>query len=198
MDEEYTKIENHIRFARHLNEIDRKGKHIIYEFQAKKSKTMNKRTNTYNFESATSRVYKNILHCLSLKRLRLYFYLQYFLDELLFFEAQNSSIFYIEDAEYNISKLYFGQDEWIADQSYYQKYEFYENTAINIHEAMYLVCYLKEFDLFLIDLEQYIKPFKEIKRIKTKLRYTIQKIRQRHSDVWKVLLGIINQNFSQE
>lgn len=197
MDEEYTKIENHLKFSKKLYEIDEKGRHIITSFQKKKTKSINKRTQSFLFEKDANIIYRNILYCLSMKRLKLYFYIHFYLDELLYFEAQNSSYFYIEDNTYSLSKIYFGQQEWITD-SFVQKYEFYEESTVSINEAMYLICYLKEYDMILMDLEQYIKPFKNIKSIKSKLRYTIHKIRKRHREVWKVLLDIVNQHFPEK
>lgn len=191
---DYDKIENHLKISKCMYELDQKGKHIISEFYNKKSKGK-RRTGTYIFEDILKNIYKNIIYCLSLKRLKLYFHLQYFLDELLYYEVRNQSQFYIEDNIYDISKIYFAQEEWIND-NFIQKFEFYNTTDVNINEAMYLVCYLKEYDLFLHDIEKYIKAFKDIKSIKSKLRYTIHKIRNRHNYIWNVLIEIINKKIS--
>jgi hypothetical protein len=121
----------------------------------------------------------------------MYFCLQYFLDELMYSEVKNINKFYIEDNEYNISKLYFGQEEWIID-IYVQKFTFYSEKDLNINEAMYLMCYLKEYDNCLLEIEEFIKPIKTIPKIKRRIRDTIQRIRLRHSNIWTVLSNIIN------
>lgn len=194
---EYTKLEQHISLSKTLFDLDIKGKYIINELQRKKSNGVRKRTGTHIFTNDILIVYNNIINCISIKRLRLYFCLQYFLDELMYYEIRNTNNFYIEDNIYPISKIYFGQHEWISD-SYLQDFQFYEDSqSININEAMYLVCYLKDYDSFLLDIEEYTNTFKgkkEVSRIRSKLRYSIHKIRCRHKNVWNVLLDIINKN----
>lgn len=194
---EYTKLEQHIALSKTMFDLDAKGKHIIREFQKKKSSGLRKRTGSHIFSDDILIVYNNILNCLSLKRLRLYFCLQYFLDELMYYEIRNTENFYIEDNVYPISKMYFGQHDWISDQLQ-QEFQFYEDTvSININEAMYLVCYLKEYDSLLLDIEEYTNPFKgnkNVSRIRSKLRETIHRVRCRHKNVWNILLDIINKN----
>jgi hypothetical protein len=123
----------------------------------------------------------------------MYFCLQYFLDELMYYEVKNINKFYIEDNVYNISKIYFGQNEWITDL-YVQKFNFYSEKDLNLNEAMYLICYLREYDNCLLEIEEYIKPIKTIPKIKRKIRDTIQRIRLRHNNIWTMLLNIINNN----
>lgn len=194
---EYTKLEQHMALSKAMFDLDIKGKHIVKEFQKKKSNGVRKRTGTHIFSNDILTVYNNLLNCLSLKRLRLYFCLQYFLDELMYYEIKNTDNFYIEDNVYSISKMYFAQNEWIPDQQH-QEFQFYEDTnSININEAMYLVCYLKEYDSFLLDIEEYTAPFKgnkNVSRIRSKLRETIHRIRCRHKNVWDILLDIINKS----
>lgn len=193
---EYTKLEQHLSLSRALFELDAKGRHIAKEFQDKKSTGVRKRTGTHVFKDNIFIVYNNLVNCLGMKRLRLYFCLQYFLDELMYYEIKNTESFYIEDETYPISKVYFGQQDWILDAQL-QEFQFYEDKSININEAMYLVCYLKEYDSLLLDIEEYTNPFKgnkSVSRIRSKLRETIHRIRCRHKNVWGVLLEIINNN----
>lgn len=195
--DEYTKVENHMFMSRCLYELDQKSKHIVNQLSSKKTQGRRKRTGNPIFSEDISLVYSNILLCSSLRRLRAYFCMQYFLDELLYHEVKNAKRFHVEDSDYPISKLYFSQSEWIAD-AVPQPFEFYDEPELNISEAMYLVCYLKDFDGFLLDVEEYIKPLKDIRNIKSKLRETVHRIRCRHKNVWNVLLSIINENISGE
>jgi hypothetical protein len=200
---EYSKIENHIMLSKSIYELDMKGRHIINEFNLKKS-IGKKRNGSFIFNESMTIIYNNLIHCLSLKRLKMYFCLQYFLDEVMYHEVTKTNKFYIEDSEYNISQIYFGQDDWIYDVMI-QHFQFDEkkvqdttdeniSAGLNIHEAMYLICYLKDFDHCLLHIEDYIKPFKTIPKIKSKLRYTFHRIRVRHNYIWPLLLSIINEN----
>jgi hypothetical protein len=110
----------------------------------------------------------------------------------MYFEIENNC-FYIEDNTYDISKVYFGQQEWITDLNI-QDIEFYNEPDININEAMYLICYIKDYEKILIEIEEYIKPYKEITHIKSKLKNTIHRIRFRQNRIWTILLLIINKN----
>lgn len=196
--EEYKKIENHIMLSKSIYELDMKGRHIINEFNQKKS-IGKKRNGSFMFNESMTIIYNNLIHCLSLKRLKMYFCLQYFLDEVMYHEVTKTNKFYIEDNVYNISQIYFGQDDWIYDVMI-QHFQFdnrKDKTCdgnLNIHEAMYLICYLKDFDQCLLTIEDYIKPFKTIPKIKSKLRYTFHRIRVRHNYIWPILLSIINEN----
>lgn len=187
---EYEKIEKHIEFSTNLFELDLKSRHIILQFNKNKSKGI-RRSGTYIFEDKINTIYNNIINCSGLKRLRLYFCLQYFLDEMMYYDVKNTEQFFIEDNTYNISKMYFCQEEWINNISI-QEYEFYKIDDLNMNEAMYLICYLKEFDNFLLKIESYIKAYKDISSIKSKLRDTIYRIRCRHNNIWLILIAIIN------
>lgn len=197
-EEEYKKIENHIMLSKSIYELDMKGRHIINEFNQKKS-IGKKRNGSFMFNESMTIIYNNLIHCLSLKRLKMYFCLQYFLDEVMYHEVTKTNKFYIEDNVYNISQIYFGQDDWIYDVMI-QHFQFDNRKDescdgnLNIHEAMYLICYLKDFDQCLLNIEDYIKPFKTIPKIKSKLRYTFHRIRVRHNYIWPLLLSIINEN----
>jgi hypothetical protein len=193
-DTEYSKVEHHINLSKSLYDLDQKTKYIINQLISKKSQGT-RRTGTYIFEDNITTIYNNLINCSSLKRLKLYFCLQYFLDELLYHEVKNLNKFYIEDSIYDISKLYFGQEEWITD-NLFQTYEFYNTHEFLANEAMYLICYLKEFNSFLLDIEQYIKVFKDIPHIKGKLRDTIHRIRYRHNHIWNVILEVVNQEIA--
>lgn len=193
--DEYTKIEQHMGLSKSLYELDQKGKYIIAELSLKKSSGQRKRSGNYIFLDPISILYNNIITCLSLKRLRLFFCLQFFLDELMYYEVAKTNTFFVEDSSFDICKIYFAQDEWISD-TFIQTFEFYQCKELNIHEAMYLICYLKEYDRLLLDVEEYIKPYKDIKRIKSKLRETIHRIRRRHNSIWNILLDIVQNNIN--
>lgn len=194
MDHEYNVIEKHMSLAKELYTIDEKSKYIMSQFDAKKSKGI-RRSGNYIFSDSIKLIYKNIQSCSSLKRFRTFFHLQYFLDELLFDQARTHTKFYVEDDVYDLSKLYFHQGEWVTDLNI-QPYEFYEDDSqINIHEAMYLICYLKEFEHLLHDIEIYIKTIKHMNIIKNKLKYAIHRIKKKHKKVWSVLLSTISHNF---
>lgn len=194
--DEYNKIESHISLSKSIYELDMKGRHIINEFIEKKN-IGKKRNGSFIFSESMNVVYNNLMYCLSLKRLRLYFCLQYFLDEVMYHEINKTDKFYIEDNAYNISEIYFGQENWIYDVVI-QKFNFDKENDLNMNEAMYLICYLKEFDQCLLNIEEYIKPIKNISKIKGKLRYTFHRIRIRHNAIWTILLSIIHENISKE
>lgn len=194
-DYEYNIIEKHMQISRELYSIDKKGKYIISQFNTKKSRGIRRRSGNHIFSDTLKIIHRNIHSCCSLKRFRTYFHLQYFLDELLFYQVKTHTKFYTEDDMYDLSKLYFHQDEWVTDLNI-QEYQFYEDESeINIHEAMYLVCYLKEYEHILHDIEMYIKTIKHNNTIKNKLKYAIHRIKRKHKKVWSVLLNTISHNF---
>ena len=75
-----------------LKKSEDRRQHIINEFNEKKS-IGKKRNGSYIFTDSMTTIYNNLIHCLSLKRLKMYFCLQYFLDEVMYHEVTKTNKF---------------------------------------------------------------------------------------------------------
>lgn len=194
---EYTKIENHLEFSKNLFLIDKKGKHILFQIESKKLERK-KRTGGFLFKADVDKVYTNLTNILNVKKYtpRLYYTLQFYLDELLFNEVPNCNKFYIEDSEYELTKVYFDQLTWITNQDI-QEYHLDIGTDININEAMCLVCFLREFEDLLFSIQEYVSDIIQ-KRLKRILIKTISRIRYKKKIIWDIVLEIINKNIKNE
>lgn len=193
---EYTKIEQHMSFSRGLYLLKKKGKGILEQFDQKKyQRKTKKKTNVFSHDASI--IYNNLSNIVNRSRhsLQLSFCLQYYLDELMFVEIKNLHTFIVEDQHFDLTKLYYYPSEWMQDQET-QCFEFYSDCDLNMHEAMYLVCYIKDFENFLLEIEDYLKTHKDSNRIKKKVLRVANRIRLKFRVVWDVIIGVINSNFS--
>lgn len=189
---EYSKIENHLSFSKTIYLIKQKGKNILENFKKHKYEKKNRRGASL-FIGDVSTIYinlTNIVHKTN-NTLNLFFCLKYYLDELMFGEIKNLTTFTIEDQNYDLTKVYYHASEWIQDQDT-QSFEFYDEMEVNINEAMYLVCYLKEFEDLFLQIEEYLKTFKDTYTIKKKLIRITNRLRLKLKIIWDIIIEIIN------
>lgn len=190
---DYEKVESHLEMSKTLFFIDKKGQHILSELQEKKVNNKKKKT----FTEEVGRIYTTLIDVLNVKKLtpRLFCDLLHVLDELVFKEVAEYEHFYIEDEQYELTKIYFGQSTWICDQDI-QHYKFMEFTYIDVNEAMYLTCYLREYENFLLTIEEYITDLNcDLKR---RISQTIGRIRRKLKIIWDILVVIISEGIEKE
>jgi len=194
---EYSKIESHLDFSRQLFLIDKKGKNILIQLELKKFERK-KRNGGFIFKPDIDKVYTNLINILNVKkyRPRLYYTLQFYMDELLFNEVPKFNKFFIEDSEYDLTKVYFDQEAWISNQDI-QDYQLDKGNDININEAMCFVCFLREFEDLLFSIQEYVNDLNE-KRLKRIITKTITRIRYKHKIIWDIVVEIINKNLKHE
>lgn len=193
--EEYVKIEHHIYFSKTIYILKQKGYNILNEFEKKKYEKKTKRGISI-YSMNTLAIYNSLCTIVDKKKnsLRLCFCLKHYLDELMFGEIKHINSFMIEDDKYDLTKLYYHPTEWIQDQDI-QPYNFDEDKELNIHEAMYFVCYLKEFEDLFLEIENYLKTFKDTYTIKKKLLSIINRFRTKIKNIWDIIILTINNNF---
>jgi hypothetical protein len=191
---DYEKIESHLEFSKTLFALDLKGQHILLELERKKSLSRKKKT----FGEDIYRIYHNLVDVLNVKKLkpRLYCALLHFLDELVFKEVSNYDQFFIEDDGFQLTKLYFGQTSWIRDQDI-QPFELDTGQDLNINEAMFLVCYLREYENFLLSIEEYISDLDYI-GLKRELTSTIGRIRRKLKIVWDIVIEVVTKSLQND
>lgn len=191
---EYNKIENHIIFSKNIYLLKKKGRNILTELEIKKYESKNRKGSLIFIPDITI-IYTNLSNIVEKKRhsLRLCFCLTYYLDELMFGEIKTLDKFVIEDQHYDLTKLYSHPEEWIDDQEI-QNVSLDNEKNFNINEAMFLVCYLKEFENLFLEIEEYLKSFKESYKIKKKLLRIINRFRLKFKNIWDIILKTINNN----
>ena len=181
----YSKMEFHIELSKKMFIINEKGMHLIQEFKTKKN--VRKRKN-----AALTIIYTNLIHVLNyhIYTPRLYMTLKNYLDALLFNDNCNKyTKFYIDDKEYDLTRLYYDQACWIQNQDI-QRYELDEGSELDITETMCLVCFLREYEEFLFMIEDYTKQ--ECKDILK----TICRIRYKLNAIWDVVTNHITNSMS--
>lgn len=200
----YTRIEKHISFGIRLFLIDRKGKHIINEIKLKKNKEPNgKESSGKNILSSDmKKLTRALISILNVKKFtpRLYLSLIYFLDELLFKDTNKytGNKFYIEDNEYELTKLYFDPEAWIIEKEI-QCYSLDKSSSIDLTEAMCLICFLREYDDFLLDIDCYVREHcNDDKRLRKGFHKTNEKIRCKLKLIWDLVLNVIQNTIQND
>ena len=193
--DEYDKIEPHIEFSRNLFIIDKKGKHLLSQFNAKKFERK-KRTGVNVFSEDVNKVYINLVNVLNVNKFtpRLYISIQHYMEELLFKEVSTHTKFHIKDDEYELTRLYFDQSSWICDQDI-QTFHLDEGPTLNANESMCVICFLKEYEDFLFSIEQYVREVYEPQIVNLLLK-TIMRIKSKLRLIWDVVVGVISKTLN--
>jgi hypothetical protein len=192
---DYVKIETHMEFSRVLFLIDKKGKHILSELDSKKFERK-KRNGSSVFGEDVGKVYTNLVHVLNVRKFspRLFFALQYYMDELVFKEVKEYDKFFVEDESYELTKLYLDQSSWISNQDI-QEFHLDVGPKFDINEAMCLVCFLREYEDLLFSIEEYIRDLED-KRLKRLIVRTIARMRYKLKIVWDIIVNVITSNIN--
>ena len=191
---DYEKIETHLDFSRTMFLIDKKGRHILKEFDEKKYERK-KRSGTNVFTEEITKIYNNLVAILNVNRFspRLYISLQHNMEEILFKEVHTYGKFYIEDEEYELTRLYFDQSSWIKNQEI-QCFELDKGPVLDATEAMCLVCFLKEYEDFVFSIEEYVRDTVD-ERLKSEVSKITRRLRFKLRVVWDVVVDVINKSF---
>lgn len=189
--ESYSVIQKHMQISESLFKVDMYGKHLLSEISSNKNMKTSRRSFAYIPEYET--IYNSINDTINVRRFksRLYLNLLYYLDEALFYSInEDDEFFFIEDDKYELTQLYFGQEQWIRDQMI-QCYHLSHDKHMNVEEAMLIRCYLKEYAYCLECIEQLMKDIDDSIRFKRKLLNIINKIRKKHNIAIKIIDNIV-------
>jgi len=191
---DYEKIEAHLDFSRTFFILDKKGQHILSELEERKALNKKKKS----FSENIHRIYTNLVDVLNVKKLtpRLYCTLMHFMDELIFKEVSDYDKFFIEDDGFDLTKVYFGQSLWIRDQEV-QHFQMDEGTDLNINEAMCLICYMREYENFILSIEEYIDDL-DSPGLKKNIEETVDRIRRKLKVIWDIVIEIVTSTIRNE
>ncbi len=196
----YSKIETHIKFGIRLFLIDKRGKHILTEIDMKKGQRKT-RDGKSILSSDIKKINRSLISILNVKKFtpRLYLSLIYFLDELLFKDVEEyNDKFYIDGNGYDLTKLYFDPETWIQHHDI-QRFVLDASPIIDLTEAMCLICFLREYDDFLLDIDCYVREnCKDDKRLRKGFHKTNEKIRCKLKTIWDIVLDVIQNNINIE
>ncbi len=196
----YTRIEKHISFGIRLFLIDKKGKHILSEIDVKKYE---RKSNTGKSILSTDmkKINRTLISVLNVKKFtpRLYLSLTYFLDELLFKDIEDyNEKFFIGENEYELTKLYFDPESWIINTDI-QRFSLDKSPNMDLTEAMCLICFLREYDDLLLDIDCYIREYcKDDRKLRKAVHKVNEKIRCKLKTIWDIVLNIIQNSISND
>jgi hypothetical protein len=175
---EYNIIEKHIELSRELYSLNLIGKSIIKNIELSKHLRI-KRSGNYDFSPGILIVYNAIIDMTNIKRfnkLRLYFCIQYYLDELLFKGIETLDNFYIEDECYKLTDLYFNQSLWNNDIDMNILMSS-DNKIFNAEDIIVLKSYINRYIQFQETVMDYINTFDDIDYIKRKMMIIFNKMK---------------------
>jgi len=181
--ETYSNIQTHIQISENLYDIDLRGKYILSEIGTKKNTKVGRRGLLLLKEYET--IYNSINDTINLCRFksRLYLTLQYYLDEALFNNiSEDQEYFYIEDDSYNLTKLYFDQQQWVRHNGI-QKFSLVDDDkSLNVDEALLLLnSFFKKYEALLENVSALVRDVSDDKRYKRKIMQVIARIKSKHA-----------------
>lgn len=188
----YSQIETHMRFAKDIFGIDSFGKYILDQLNEKKSIRKTKFGRSI-FNKSIEQIYNVIVDIVNIHRfkLRLYFVLQYYMDELMFREIKHGDTFYIGDESYQLTQLYLAGSLWVVD---YNPPNFILSPGPNLNERDInnIVLFLRKYEDVLYNIKNYIRDKDDRDVIKKKLYRVINRIRTKHRIIWDSLTLMIS------
>ena len=189
--DEYSLIEKHMYFSKRLFMIDIIGKKLIGELNAKKFIRKTKRKRSI-LSPDLARIHMLLVDITNVRKFRLrhYYFIQYYLDELLFHQVQNLDKLYVEDETHDLTEIYFAQD-WISKNEF--PYEFSKSQDLNQYEVNIFIVFLEEYKNFLDDIVKYVASvLDENSSIRKRLVRTAEKIKKRQQGINDILIQFID------
>lgn len=192
--DEYNKsynIDKHMLISEQLYEIHMLGKHILQELKI--TKNTKSRPRSITFVQEYDIIYSSINDTINLGRFRsrLFLTLKYYLDEALFAGIpEHIQYFYIANESYNLTKLYFDQDQWIKE-IYIQEFSFTNVIHFNADDAILINCFFMKYEYLLKEIEQLVSKVPNNKKYKRKITQVLARIRKKHAPAIKAIETVI-------
>jgi hypothetical protein len=180
---EYEKINKHIDLSKEMHFLNMKGKCIVSKLENTKQIRKKKSGNFVIYQDVDN-IYNIIVDLTNIKRFntfRLFFCVQYYLDELLFKEINTLESFEIEDDTFKLSDMYFNQSTLFPLNEYdIEIIPFDEKEKnFNVEEAIFLRDFFKEHQSFIKKVNLHIDSIQDIDTIKLNLKKVFNRINQK-------------------
>lgn len=187
----YGKIQEHMKVSELLYEIDKLGKHLLEEICKCKNTKVGRRGILLNKDYDI--IYNSINETINVQRFksRLFLTLQYYLDEALFdITPEIVDSFYIEDDSYDLTKLYFDQEQWMRNVSI-QKFQLTPAQDLIAEDSLLINCFFVKYESLIQSIEILLGDIDEDKRYKRKITQVLSRIRNKHAPATAVILEAI-------
>lgn len=187
-------IEYHIELSQRLFMIDEKGKYILQQLDDKKSAKKRKVGGNVFEEPTINTIYQTLVSILNVNKLqpRIFNVLQNYLEALLFSEVYNTNTFTFENVEYELTKLYFGTHVWLQPESI-QPFQLTKGPSIDSDEAMIFICFIREYESYLDEIEKYVKEKSDDYLIKCFLKIC-NRVRMKFKVIWDILVNVVQKD----
>lgn len=178
--EEYEKLEKHIEISYDIFKLESEGKHIMNEIKTKKGIPEG------SFQESIYTTIKGLMRAKLLGTGTLINELINLLDALLFSEIENMTHFYIDDGEYRLVDVYYGQELWITENFIQQQFELDgESKDFEEGEIMLVLCYINNYEKLLEYIVEHaenanVSPFlvRRLISITTQIQESYSKLKQ--------------------
>lgn len=192
---EYEVLEKHIHLSKELDILNHLGKRIIKEIEQKKH-IRQKKSGAYVFTIEITTIYNLLCDVTNIKKfnkLRLFFCMQYYLDELLFDEIKTLESFQIEDDSYKLTDLYFNQSTWNKiDEE--ENLNISNDKFLNSDEAVLIRTYEFRYKSYLDRLNNYLEHRNQTNYIRKKISRITNRINIKFSNTTDLIDKIIKED----
>ncbi len=152
--DDYVKINCHLGFSEDLHVLNEKGQYIVNQLKYKVDPDTHA-----TIDVKVETIYNSIRQSIRSRNLgtsTFFNELMCVLDELLFNDVEDMEVFYLNDNEHKLTKIYYGQEEWAEDYEI-QHFEFSKNSTLEEGEIMFLLCFVNDYIALLERVIDYIE-----------------------------------------
>jgi len=186
----YEKITNHIGFSEDLHILNEKGHYLISQLKEKADPV------THEFsDSIVENVYNSVKISIKARNVgtgTLFNELMCLLDELLFSDVEDDMEFFVlNDTEYKLTSIYYGQDEWMEKYTL-QQFEFSKTPSLEEGEIMILMCYINDYTAFIDRIHDHMELFStsfKLSKITSKILIRLDKVKDQLSSLLTTYLS---------
>lgn len=194
---EYEVLEKHIFISRELFLLNHLGKRILKEIENRKH-IRQKKSGSYVFTIEINTIYNLLSDVTNIKKfnkLRLFFCMQYYLDELLFDEIKTLENFQIEDESYKLTDLYFNQSTWNKmDDNIEENLNISNDKFLNSDEAIIIRNYELRYKSFLNKINSYIDNRNQTNYIRKQISRITNRINTKFLNTMDLIDNIIKED----
>ena len=185
---EYEKLEQHIWISYEFYKLDKEGRHIMNEIKSKK------KVQEGSIGERILMAIKDMLKARMAGTGNLVNELYNLLDGLLFAEVETMKHFQIDDDEYRLTDVYYGQDTWISENFRQQDFEFNaEIQGFEEGEMMLVLCYFNNYDSLMEHILEHLEGVSGSFFLKKKIMTIIGQIQEGYAKVRHRLTDMLSE-----
>ena len=179
----YEKIKNHLGFSEDLHILNETGHYLISQLKEKADPITHELS-----DPIVEYIYTSIKMSTKARNVgtgTFYNELLCVLDELLFSDVDDMDSFYLNETEYKLTSVYYGQEEWMEKYDI-QRFQFSQSESLEEGEIIILMCYINDYTALIDRIQDHIDDISgpksltclKVSKISSKISTRLDKIKE--------------------